>query len=36
MLENIEKLVAEFARALHEGTFVKMTLGNYKGADEHL
>ena len=36
MIENTEKFVAEFARALHESTFVKMTLGNYKGADEHL
>ncbi len=35
-LENIEKFIAEFARSLSEETFVKMTLGNYKGADEHL
>ena len=34
--ENIEKFVSEFAKSLHEKTFVKMTLGNYKGADEHL
>jgi SAM-dependent methyltransferase len=34
--ENIEKFISEFARSLHEEIFVKMTLGNYKGADEHL
>ncbi len=34
--ENVEKFTGEFARALHEQIFVKMTLGNYKGADEHL
>src|SRR6476660_3260578 len=36
MIENIEKFIAEFARSLEAETFVKMTLGNYKGADEHL
>lgn len=36
MAENIEKFITEFARALQGGTFVKMTLGNYKGTDEHL
>lgn len=35
-IENVEKFIAEFARSLTEETFVKMTLGNYKGADEHL
>jgi SAM-dependent methyltransferase len=35
-IENIEKFIAEFARSLHEETFVKMTLGNYKGEDKHL
>ncbi len=35
-IENVEKFIAEFARSLREETFVKMTLGNYKGADEHL
>src|SRR4029079_5847005 len=34
--ENIEKFITEFARALHGGTFVKMTLGNYKGTDAQL
>ena len=36
MLENIEKFISEFAKSLHQETFVKMTLGNYKGADDHL
>lgn len=36
MIENIERFIAEFAKSLHEETFVKMTLGNYKGTDEHL
>jgi SAM-dependent methyltransferase len=36
MLETVEKFVAEFAASLAADTFVKMTLGNYKGADEHL
>lgn len=36
MTENIEKFVAAFAAALDEKTFVKMTLGNYRGTDAHL
>jgi hypothetical protein len=36
MLENVQKFIAEFDGALKDQTFVKMTLGNYKGADEHL
>ncbi|MDQ3750825.1 MAG: SAM-dependent methyltransferase [Acidobacteriota bacterium] len=36
MTENIEKFIAEFARSLHENTFVKMTLGNYRGNDAYL
>ncbi len=36
MSENIEKFAAAFAASLHEGTFVKMTLGNYRGTDAHL
>lgn len=36
MKENVDKFVAEFAKSLSGGTFVKITLGNYKGADEHL
>ncbi len=35
-IENVEKFVNEIAKSLHEETFVRMTLGNYKGADEHL
>ena len=36
MLETIDKFIDELAHALKDGTFVKLTLGNYKGADEHL
>jgi len=36
MLEQVEKFLHEFAASLADGTFVKMTLGNYKGVDEHL
>jgi SAM-dependent methyltransferase len=34
--KNTEKFVGEFARSLQEETFVKMTLGNYRGSDAHL
>lgn len=34
--ENIENFITRFAESLEAGTFVKMTLGNYKGADVHL
>jgi SAM-dependent methyltransferase len=36
MTENIEKFLNEFAKSLHAETFVKMTLGNYRGNDAHL
>jgi hypothetical protein len=36
MLETVEKFTDELARSLSEQTFVKLTLGNYKGTDEHL
>ncbi len=36
MPQNIEIFVAEFTRSLNAETFVKLSLGNYKGADEHL
>lgn len=36
MLETVENFIAEFAASLKNETFVKMTCGNYKGADEHL
>ena len=34
--ENIEKFIGELARSLQTETFVKMTLGNYRGNDAHL
>src|SRR5436189_4671441 len=36
MLDTVEQFLNEFAGALDAGTFVKLTLGNYKGSDEHL
>jgi SAM-dependent methyltransferase len=36
MSENVDRFTSEFAGALTAGTFVKMTLGNYKGVDPHL
>ncbi len=36
MDENVEKFITELGESLKNGTFVKMTLGNYKGTDEHL
>lgn len=36
MIENIEKFVAAFSESLDDKTFVKMTLGNYRGTDAHL
>jgi len=36
MVENIRKFVDELAESLRGETFVKLTLGNYKGVDEHL
>lgn len=36
MHENIRKFADELAQSLKNGTFVKMTLGNYKGADAAL
>lgn len=34
--ENIEKFIGKFAESLTRETFVKLTLGNYKGEDAHL
>ena len=34
--ENIEKFIVSFVQSLDEKTFVKITLGNYKGNDKHL
>lgn len=36
MLENVEKFIAGFSGSVEDETFVKLTLGNYKGAEEHL
>jgi len=36
MTENVEKFISEFSRSLQEQTFVKLTLGNYRGNDAHL
>lgn len=36
MLQTVEKFLDEFAGSLAAGTFVKATLGNYKGRDKHL
>lgn len=36
MTENIEKFLAELAASITGDTFVKLTLGNYKGSDLHL
>jgi hypothetical protein len=33
---DIEKFIAELEKSLTESTFVKLTLGNYKGDDKHL
>ncbi|MCA1624660.1 MAG: SAM-dependent methyltransferase [Acidobacteria bacterium] len=35
-LENIKEFINEFTQSLNKETFVKMTLGNYRGTDEHL
>lgn len=34
--ENIEQFTQRLRRSLADKTFVKLTLGNYKGSDEHL
>ncbi len=36
MIESIDKFLKAFAASLRDDTFVKMTLGNYKGLDAHL
>ncbi len=36
MLDSVEKFLTAFAASLADGSFVKATLGNYKGGDEHL
>ncbi|MBV9240762.1 MAG: SAM-dependent methyltransferase [Acidobacteria bacterium] len=36
MLENVEKFLDSLETSLAEANFVRLTLGNYKGSDEHL
>ena len=36
MEDTTHKFIAELHRSFDAGTFVKLTLGNYKGTDEHL
>jgi len=36
MSDNVQKFIGEFVASLSSQTFVKLTLGNYKGADKHL
>src|SRR5690349_7622295 len=36
MLENVEKFLDSLESSLLSATFVRLTLGNYKGSDEHL
>ncbi len=36
MLENVEKFLDSLQSSLADGTFVRFTLGNYKGTEEHL
>ena len=36
MLENVEKFIDALQTSLADGTFVRLTLGNYKGSEEHL
>jgi SAM-dependent methyltransferase len=36
MIENVQQFVSQFSQSLKEKTFVKMSLGNYKGTDQHL
>ncbi|MGH7782521.1 MAG: class I SAM-dependent methyltransferase, partial [Candidatus Binatia bacterium] len=36
MAENIERFVDQISDSLKRETFIKLTLGNYKGRDEHL
>lgn len=35
-VENIEQFISNLSKSLSEQTFVKLTLGNYRGTDEHL
>lgn len=35
-MENIREFIEKLSESIHKETFVKMTLGNYKGDDAHL
>lgn len=36
VIENVEKFIASLSGSVRDETFVKLTLGNYKGTDDHL
>ena len=36
MLENVERFLDSLEKSLADATFVRLTLGNYKGGEEHL
>ncbi len=36
MIEKVDNFISELKRSLAEGTFVKLSLGNYKGSERHL
>lgn len=36
MIENVDKFIIELSKSLSDGTFVKLSLGNYRGSDRHL
>ncbi|MBX7054441.1 MAG: SAM-dependent methyltransferase [Pyrinomonadaceae bacterium] len=36
MVEHIENFVSEIAKSIQNGTFVKLSLANYKGSEPHL
>ena len=36
MVENVEKFIGAMLQSLKNGSFVKLSLGNYKGTDPHL
>jgi hypothetical protein len=36
MVENVEKFIGAMLQSLKDGSFVKLSLGNYKGTDPHL
>lgn len=36
MVEHIENFVSEIGNSIKNGTFVKLSLANYKGSEPHL